>query len=79
MATKQGIADRVAAILQKGQRVNMVTAQARLGLSMRQYQRAIALLRDRGHVIDTDIAPKIITTSVGSKRRCWIATHQLLR
>lgn len=72
------IADRVLAILKKGTRTSYMSGSIRkLGLSMRQYQRAIDVLRNRGLLIDSDLTAKTIETKSG-KRRAWIATHQLV-
>lgn len=75
MAAKKGNADRVLEILQRGQRTSCDIAKKRLGLTVRQYQRAIAALRDRGFPIDSDLTA---VTRKGTGR-VWIATHQLVR
>ena len=79
MAAKTGNADRVLAVLQKGQRCSAHIAKARWGFTIRQYQRAIEVLKGRGFAIDADLKVVTITNKDGHKQRVSLAVHQIVR
>lgn len=78
MKKPQPIHMRVYALLASGKRLDYRTAGKRLGISMRQYQRAISYLRAEGHPIDTDLARRYSTGRDGRPSEYTYAIHQLI-